>query len=130
MRVVGLCISRPPILALALNLYLPYLAPNLYLPALVPNLYLPVLVYNFITSPGPEFCIYQPCLFQLFVFTALAHDLYYHSGACICIYLIIGSSISGSCNSSSSNFFGIYNICMSILVNLGIQTEVCTHTGC
>ena len=117
MRVVGLCISRPPILALALNLYLPYLAPNLYLPVLVPNLYLPVLVYNFITSPGPEFCIYQPCLFQLFVFTALAHDLYYHSGACICIYLIIGSSISGSCNSSSSNFFGIYNICMSILLN-------------
>ena len=55
----------------------------------------------------------------VFVFTALAYDIYYRSRAWICIYLIIGSSSSGSCNNSSSNFFGIDNtdICMSILVN-------------
>ena len=55
----------------------------------------------------------------LIVFTALAYDLYYRSAAWICIYLIIGSSRSGSCNSSSSNFFGIDNtiICMLILLN-------------
>ena len=33
--------------------------------ALAPNLYLPALVYNFITSPGPEFYIYQPYLLRL-----------------------------------------------------------------
>ena len=73
------------------NLYLPALASGLCLPALALNLYLPALVYNFITSPGSEFCI----------------------------YLIIGSSSNGSCNSSNSNFFGIdnTNICMPILVN-------------
>ena len=53
------------------------------------------------------------------VFTALAYHLCYRSEIWICIYLIIGSSSSGSCNSSSSNFFGIdnTNICMLILVN-------------
>ena len=50
---------------------------------------------------------------------ALAYDLYYRSGAWICIYFIIGSSSSGSYNSSSNNFFVIEktNICMLILVN-------------
>ena len=49
----------------------------------------------------------------------LAYNLYYGSGAWICIYLVIGSSSSSSSNSSSSNFFGASNtnICMSILVN-------------
>ena len=48
--------------ALAPNLYLPALVPDLCLQALVPNLKLPTLVYNFITSLGPEFCIYGPCV--------------------------------------------------------------------
>ena len=49
----------------------------------------------------------------------LAYNLYYGSGAWICIYLVIGSSSSSSSNSSSSNFFvaSNTNICMSILVN-------------
>ena len=34
---MGICISRPPALALAHNLYLLGLAPNLYLTALTPN---------------------------------------------------------------------------------------------
>ena len=104
-------------------------------------------------SPGPKFVFTGPslqyyyqsraCVLHIatlstqfvFVFTALAYDLNYQSGAWICIYLIIGSSSSssGSCNSSSSsNFFGIdnTNICMPILVDQGKQTEVCTHTSC
>ena len=89
----GICISQPPalanklyllalaanlyLLALAPNLYLPTLAPNLYLPvlapdlclpALAPNLYLPALVYYIATNPGPEFCIYRPCLLNLCVY--------------------------------------------------------------
>ena len=66
---------RPPalanklyLLALAANLYLLALAPNLYLPALAPNLYLPALVYYIATNPGPEFCIYRPCLLNLCVY--------------------------------------------------------------
>ena len=51
--------------ALAPDLYLPALASDLFLPALTPNLYLPALVYSVITSPGPEFCIYRPCLLNL-----------------------------------------------------------------
>ena len=34
---MGICISRPPALALAPNLYLPALVLNLYLPAVAPN---------------------------------------------------------------------------------------------
>ena len=51
--------------ALALNLYLPTMAPDFCLPTLAPNLYLPAVVYDIITSPVPEFCIYQPCLLNL-----------------------------------------------------------------
>ena len=55
----------------------------------------------------------------VFVFAALAHDLYYRSVTWICIYLIIGSNSSGSSNSCSSDFFGTNstNICMPILVH-------------
>ena len=88
--------------ALASNLYLPVQAPNLCLSALAPNLYLTALVY-----------ILLPVLYHqfLFVLTALSYDLYYRARAWICIYFIIVS-----CNSSSSNFFGIdnANICMLI----------------
>ena len=109
--------------------------------ALVPNLYLPVLVPNCIYRPWPPISIYQPWPTILvpvrgltlhiptlshqfvFVFTSLAHDLLYRSGAWICIYRINGSSSIGSSNSSSSNFFGIdnTNIIISILVNQGKQ---------
>ena len=87
---MGVCISRSPALCLApgpgpvfiftgpgpnlylpvlaLNLYLPALFLNLCLPALAPNLYLPALAYNFIISPGPEFCIYRPCLLNLYLY--------------------------------------------------------------
>ena len=85
------------------------------------------------TAPGPKFAFTAPGLqfyYQsgawifhipilspqfVFVFTVLAYDLYYRSGTWICIYLIIGSNSSGTCN-SSSNFFGIdsTNICMPI----------------
>ena len=68
---------------------------NLYLPAPAPNLYLPTLTNNYITSPGPDFAYTLSPLF-VFVFTALTHNLYYRSGACICVYLIIGSSSSAS----------------------------------
>ena len=37
-------------------------------PAPAPNLYLPALAPNFITSPGPEFCIYRPCLLNLYLY--------------------------------------------------------------
>ena len=52
----------------------------MYLPVLAKNLKLPALVYNFITIPGPEFL---PALSPqfVFVFTALAYDLNYRSGA-------------------------------------------------
>ena len=69
----------------------------------------------------------------VFGFTTPAYNLYDRCGTLICIYLIIGSSSSGSCNSSnSSNLFRINNtnICMPILENQGKQTEVCTHAGC
>ena len=117
----------PPALVLATNLYLPVLVPNFYLPVLTPNsdlpalapsLYLPALSYNFII-PVRGLTLHIPTLSpQLaFVFTALAYDLHYRSGNWICIYLITGSSSSGSSN-SSSNFFEINNtnICMLILV--------------
>ena len=124
------------------SLYLLGLASNLYLPALAFDLCLLVLAPKFVfTSPRLQFH-YQsrawvshiPPSFPQFVlvFTALNYDLHYRSGAWFCIYLIIGSSSSGSCNSSSINFFGIDNtiICMPILVNQGKQTEVSTQTGC
>ena len=95
---------RPPVLT-------PTLASNLYLPVLVPDLYLLDLVFNIITGLEPEFCIYRACLLNL--------CLYLRPWPTIDIYLLIGSSSSGSFNSSSSNFFGIdnTNICMPILVN-------------
>ena len=97
----GLCIFWPP--ALAPDLYLPALAPDLYLLTLAPNLYLPALANNFIP----------------FQSLTLAHDLYYRYEAWICIYLIIGSSSSGSSNGSRNNFFGIdnTNVIMPISVN-------------
>ena len=52
---------------MAPNLYLLALASDLCLPALAPNLYLPALVYNFIASPGPEFCRYRLCLLNLYL---------------------------------------------------------------
>ena len=54
-----------------------------------------------------------------FVFRALSYNLYYRSGAWICIYFIIGSSSSSGSSYSGSNFLGINstNICMPILVN-------------
>ena len=108
-----------------------------------------------IKRPWPPICIYRPwlpiCICRpwptillpfrslslhiptlspqfIFVFTALAYDLYYRSGAWICIYFIIGSS-SGRSNSSSSNFFGknkSTNICVPILVNYEKQNEAFT----
>ena len=143
----GICISQAP--ALVYNLYLLALATNLYLLALAPNLYLPTLAPIYIyrscprfvfTGPGPKFVFTGPSLLYCYqpgawvlhiptlstqfvcVFTALVYDLYYRPGAWICLYVIIGIStylIIGSCNSSSSNFFGIdnTNICMLILVN-------------
>ena len=82
---MGISISRPPALSLApsidpwpqtsvwapahdLNLYLPALALTLYLLVLAPNLCFPALAYNFIISPGPEFCIYRPCLLNLYLY--------------------------------------------------------------
>ena len=114
---------RPPVLTptLASNLYLPVLVPDLYLldlapnlrlPILAPKLYLPTLVFNIITGLAPEFWIYRACLLNL--------CLYLRRWPTIDIYLLIGSSSSGSFNSSSSsNFFGIdnTNICMPSLVN-------------
>ena len=52
----GICVSRPPSLALALalapgpNLYLTALAPNLYLPTPALNLYLPTLSPQFVPA--------------------------------------------------------------------------------
>ena len=122
---LGVCISWSP--ALAPNLCLPDLAPNLYLLALAPiciyQPWLPICIYRYwpivlLLSRGLS--LHVPTLSPqfVFVFTALAYDLYYQSGAWICIYLIICSSSSGSSNSSSSNFFGTNNtsICMPILV--------------
>ena len=132
---MGVCISRTPVL---------FLAPS-------PRPWPPICVY----WPWPPVCIHQPWppirIYRpwptillpvgglslhiptlspqfVFVFTALAYDLYYQFGAWICIYLIIGSS--GSNNSSSSNFFGTNNtsICMTILFNWWKQTESCMHT--
>ena len=51
------------------------------LPVLAPYLYLQTLVYNIITSPGPEFSIYRPCLFNL--------CLYLRSWPTICITNLI-----------------------------------------
>ena len=78
------------------------------LPVLASNLYLHAQVYNFITSPGPWFCIYRPCLLTICI-TGLWPEF-----AFTLLLLVVES-----CNSSSSNFFGIdnTNICMPILVN-------------
>ena len=62
----GICISRPPGLALAPDLYLPALAPNLCLLALVPSLYLTPLASNL--------CL--PALAQNLCLAALAPNLY------------------------------------------------------
>ena len=119
----------PPVLTLAPSLYLPLLAPNLHLPNLASNLYFQALTPNLyyrlwptILLPGHGLSLHIPTLSLQFIFIyimALAYDLYYRSGAWICIYFIIGSSSSGSYNSSSNNFFVIENtnICMLILVN-------------
>ena len=103
-------------------------ATNLYLLALPPNFYFLALAPICIHQPWLRICIYGhwptmllpvrglslhvPTLTPqfVFVFTALVYDLYYRSGTWICIYLIIGSSSSGSSNYSSSNFFGTNNI--------------------
>ena len=85
-QTMGICISWSPALCLApgrnpgpqfvftgpgpqfvftgpgLQFAFPSLTSDLYLLALAPNLYLPDLVYIIITSPGPKFCIYRPCL--------------------------------------------------------------------
>ena len=53
----NVCVSRPPALVLASNLYLPALAPTLCLPALVPNFYLPTL--------APTLCLPQICIYRL-----------------------------------------------------------------
>ena len=90
----------------------------------------------FIYWPRPPICIYRPCLAiciyrhwptillparglslhiptfspeYVFVFTAMVYDMYYWSGAWICIYLIIGSSSSGRSNSSSYKHFQLYS---------------------
>ena len=82
------------------------LVPKLYLPALVP-----IWIYRCwptILLPMRGVSLHIPTLSPQFVFafTALAHKLYYRPGAWIFIYLIIGSSSSGSSISRSSNFFG------------------------
>ena len=101
-----ICIKRPrpPICIhgpwFPICIYRPW--PTILLPVRSLSLHIPTLSSQFI-----------------FVFTALAYDLYYRSGAWICIYLIIDSG-SGRSNISSSNFFGKNNstdICVPILVN-------------
>ena len=114
-----------------LQLYLLALAPNLHLPTLALNLYLLALAYNFITSPEQKF-VYTSIIYQCCI-SIYGSGLGFVLPVWICIYLIIGSSSSsGSSNDSSSNFVGINNtnICMSVLLNYGKQTEACTHTGC
>ena len=137
--VTGICISRPPTLCLAPG---PGSGHRLWPPICIYRLWPPICIYR----PWPPICICHPwlpiCIYRpwprillparglslhratfspqfVFVFTALAHDLYYRFGTWICIYLIIGGSTSGSSNSSSSNFFGINNtnICMPSLAN-------------
>ena len=56
--------------------------------------------------PVQALSLHIPSLSPQFVnvFTALTYNLYYRSGAWICIYHIFGCS-SGSSNSSSSDFF-------------------------
>ena len=109
----------PPILALASPAPYPSSDPQFVFTAPGPKFAFTDLVYNFITSLGAWF-FHIPILSPqfVFVFAALAYDLYYRSGTWICIYLIIGSNSSGTCN-SSSNFFGIdsTNICMPISGN-------------
>ena len=82
----------------------------------------PICIYRswspiFIYQPWPttllpvqSLSLHTPSLSPQFVnvFTALTYNLYYRSGAWICIYHIFGSS-SGSSNSGSSNFFWINN---------------------
>ena len=119
----AICIQCPcpqSLPVLAAKLYFWIFDPNLCLLVLALRFYLSDLIYNFISRSGPGICIYQLCFFNL--------CLYLRRWSMICInrtcswisiYLTIGSSSSGSCNSSSNNFFGIdnTNICMSILVN-------------
>ena len=64
---MGICISRPPALALAPNLYLPALAANLYLPNVALNFYLPALVPKMYLPPRPGYC-------PRFVFTSTVQD--------------------------------------------------------
>ena len=124
-------------LALSPSPQTPVLDHNLYLPDLAPVLYLLALAQIFIYRSWSQIYVYRPGLlfYQqsgiwvlhiptlfpqfVFVFTALAYDLYYRFGAWLCLYVIIGSSSSGSCNSSSNSFFGIdnTNIFMPILAN-------------
>ena len=102
----SICICRPWPPVCIYQLWLPIYnyppRPKTLLPVRGLSLHIPTLSSQFV-----------------FVFTALAYDLYYQSGAWICIYLIIGSSSSSGSSNSSSNFVGINstNICMTILVN-------------
>ena len=109
---MDVCISRPPAFGLAPGpcpclpncIHQPWAPIYIYQPW--PTILLPVRSLSLhILTLSPEF---------VFVFMALAYNLYYRSETWICIYLIIGSSSSGS-----SNFFVINNanICMPILVN-------------
>ena len=113
----SVCISRPPAFCLTPS-------PGSRPPICVYRSWLPICIYR----PWPTILLlvralslHIPTLSPqfVFVFTVLAYDLYYRSGAWICIYIIIGSRSSGSKNSISSNFFGTSNtnICMPILVN-------------
>ena len=98
---------------------------RIWLPICISRPRLPICIYRLwptILLPAHGLSLHIPTLSLQFIFiyiTALAYDLYYRSGAWICIYFIIGSSSSGSYNSSSNNFFVIENtnICMPILVN-------------
>ena len=130
----GVCISRPLALCLAFGPGPQFCVYQFWPPICIYRTW-PQFVF---TGPGSQFvftgpslqfcyqsgawvCICQTCLLNLYLYLPpyLAYDLYYRSRAWIYIYLIIGSSSSGSSKTSSSNFFGTNNtnICMPILVN-------------
>ena len=109
-------------------LYLPVPGPLLghrpWPPICICRAWHPICIYRHwptILLPVRGLSLDIPTLFPqfAFVFTALSYNLYYRSGAWICIYFIIGSSSSSGSSYSGSNFLGINstNICMTILVN-------------